>query len=444
MSAVLNEGRRLPRIAWCSSTVFPPVYRHLGRDAAIQCPWKVELLEHAKAAFEAEWMVVAQGRTELACDFVADGVRHVVIGQPRRLHHWTYDWTGFDVAGRLLAAWKPDLVHVHGSENYFGLLTARGIVPCPGLIAMQGLLNPYVRTVWGPFGLGRVLRVERFIEMIRGTGLLGLSRQWRLGAKLEMEILRGNRWFAGRTAWDRANLQARNPAAKYRMLNELLRPEFAAARWSLDKANRHSIFFGNLVGPHKGGDVLLEAMRILKRSVPDVRLRIAGSMSPNGGYARHLVGAIKHANLRENFEFVGYIDAARMAQELARAHVFASASFMDNSPNAVGEAMMVGVPCVCSYVGGLPSLGRDGEEMLFFPPGDPEALAAAIAAIFKNDDLARKLSMAATKKARVLHDPTATMRQLAGIYSEMLESRLTPRFHQRAPLSSNPAGVDSR
>ena len=137
---------------------------------------------------------------------------------------------------------------------------------------------------------------------------------------------------------------AANPAANYRVLNELLRPEFAGVRWSVDQANRHTIFFGNLVGPHKGGDVLVEALRIVKRSTPDVRLRIAGSMSRDSGYARHLLGVIRSANLVENVEFIGYIDGARMAGELAQSHVFASASFMDNSPNSVGEAMMVGVP----------------------------------------------------------------------------------------------------
>ena len=61
--------------------------------------------------------------------------------------------------------------------------------------------------------------------------------------------------------------------------------------------------------------------------------------------------------------------------------------------------------------------------MLFFPAGDPEALAMAITAIFNDDNLATSLSVAARKRARVLHDSGATIRQLTGIYSEMLESR---------------------
>jgi glycosyltransferase involved in cell wall biosynthesis len=400
--------------------VFPDVDRHLGLPAKVECPWKIALFEHARTAIDADWMILTQGNHEQRCDFAENGVRHVVLGQPKRLHHWSYDWRGFAEAGRILSEWRPDLIHVHGSENYFGLLSARGLVHAPTLIALQGLLNPYVRTVWGPLGLARVLRIDRPLDWFRATGLIGLKRQWSLGAEVETEILRGNQWFAGRTAWDKAQLHAANPNGHYRVLHELLRPEFGSTTWALDKMERHTIFFGNLVGPHKGGDVLVDAIRIVQRFVPDVRLRVAGSMATRSGYARHLLAAIRRAGLTERFEFLGYIDAGRMARELARAHVFASASFMDNSPNAVGEAMRVGAPCVCSYVGGLPSLGRDGKEMVFFPAGDPESLAAAILAVFADDGLAQSLSLAAREKARAFHDPASTMQQLRAIYAEML------------------------
>ena len=43
----------------------------------------------------------------------------------------------------LVGQWKPDLIHFHGTESAYGLLTARKMVACPALISLQGLMGPY-------------------------------------------------------------------------------------------------------------------------------------------------------------------------------------------------------------------------------------------------------------------------------------------------------------
>ncbi len=53
-------------------------------------------------------------------------------------------------------------------------------------------------------------------------------------------------------------------------------------------------------------------------------------------------------------------------------------SHIENSPNALCEAMLVGTPCIAAFVGGVPSLVRHGEEGLLYHDADPFALAGAV------------------------------------------------------------------
>jgi glycosyltransferase involved in cell wall biosynthesis len=98
--------------------------------------------------------------------------------------------------------------------------------------------------------------------------------------------------------------------------------------------------------------------------------------------------------------FLGFLDAAAMAAELAAAHVFVSASHIDNNPNSVGEAQAVGTPIVASYVGGVPEMLDDGRAGLLFPAGDAEMLTWRVAQLFRDDSLAESLSVSGMTRPR--------------------------------------------
>src|SRR5581483_2952640 len=101
-------------------------------------------------------------------------------------------------------------------------------------------------------------------------------------------------------------------------------------------------------------------------------------------YDRFLRRRISGAALDSSIRHLGFLDADAMAGELRRAHVFALPSFMENSSNSLCEAMQVGLPCVASYAGGVPSLIEHGRTGLLFPPGDAPLLAEYIARIFRD------------------------------------------------------------
>ena len=125
--------------------------------------------------------------------------------------------------------------------------------------------------------------------------------------------------------------------------------------------------------------------------------------------------------LTENIILRKRLSADEMAAEYSKAHLFVLPSFLENSPNSLGESMMTGTPCVASSVGGVTSIVKDNESSLLFSPGDYVFLAYQIARIFSDDELALKISANAREIALRRHNITQTSRQYYQIYSEIIK-----------------------
>jgi L-malate glycosyltransferase len=115
-------------------------------------------------------------------------------------------------------------------------------------------------------------------------------------------------------------------------------------------------------------------------------------------------------------EFLGKLNENNMTAELYKAHVFVISSLLENSPNSLCEAQLVGLPCVASYAGGIPSLIEEGQTGLFFPAGDSAVLAERIRQVFMNDHLANTLGSQSRQTALIRHDPESVTRMVVETY----------------------------
>lgn len=115
------------------------------------------------------------------------------------------------------------------------------------------------------------------------------------------------------------------------------------------------------------------------------------------------------------------LSADEMAKEYCKAHVFVLPSFIENSPNSLGESMLIGTPCVASAVGGVTSIVNDNESSLLFSPGDYRSLAYQIGRIFADDELALKISAKARSIALKRHNVSQTTGQYYNIYSKVIQ-----------------------
>lgn len=354
--------------------------------------------------------------------FKRDGVEYRVVGLRRKLVHWTGGNEGLGRCARIVKQNQPDLVHIHGTERMFGLIGARRWVTPPVVISLQGLIGPIARKVFGSLTWGQIIRCHRFLEVVRGTGLAHQSLSYRKCGRREKVILQGNKYFMGRTEWDQAHLLALNPDAKYYHCGEILREEFFNNEWSPSTCQRHNLIFTNASGPLRGVEDILAAALILRREFPDLRLRLAGAVDGRSGYERFLRSRVRQLGLETCLEHLGYLDAGRMALELARSHVFVIASHIENSPNSLSEAQLTGLPCVATYAGGIPSLVQHEKTGLLFPVGDAPMLASRIRTIFLDDALAMALGAAARARARERHDPKLVLDQTLAAYRAVIHA----------------------
>jgi glycosyltransferase involved in cell wall biosynthesis len=324
------------------------------------------------------------------------------------------------VCVQIVEEFSPDIVHIHGTERFFGLLSARNLTSVPTVISIQGLLIPYSEWYhfFGNRSLFDIIKLHRIIEIPVMRGLLWDYYRFCKAAQREREIVVGNRFFMGRTIWDRAHLFSINPEAKHYHVGEMLREPFWHAHWGIAQCQRHRILFINPGQPRKGVETLFKATDILRRDYADIEVALVGTISARRGYGRYI-----RKEIMERQEYVrelGALNAEEMTRELCRSHVFVSPSYIENSPNTVCEAQLVGVPVVCSYTGGVPSLIENRRTGMFFPTGDAPFLASVFKQVFEDDDLAKALSQNAQNEASKRHDAKTIMQDLLSAYHRVI------------------------
>jgi glycosyltransferase involved in cell wall biosynthesis len=406
------------RVLWFTNDPLPAVHQRSGRVAHGTGGWMPSLLEHLVKVPGIQVEVATSHQGSPDDQFNADGVEYFVMGQRKYQPFFRYRRRDLVRCVDLVRERTPDLIHIHGTERYFGLLPARRMISTPCVISLQGLLIPYADSFFGGLSPIDVWRSERFIEVATRRGLLWRYRDYREAARREREILAGAKIVLGRTDWDRAHAWSVNPRAEYLHVGEVLRKDFQQAHWDVNQCERHSIIFTNAGDPRRGTETLLRALMIVRQEFPGAKLRLAGGLGTRYGYDRFLQRMIVDNNLSDSVEYLGRLDAGAMAKELSRCHVFAIASYIENSPNSLCEAMQVGMPCVASYVGGIPNLVDAGRSGLLFPAGDAALLADSILRIFRDDDFAAQIGRVARLEASQRHDPRRVLSQLLSAYGK--------------------------
>jgi L-malate glycosyltransferase len=414
------------RVLWTSNIVLPAVATELGVARTPFGGWLSLMTERlaAQPGFQVGIAMRSPLREYRALN--KDGIAYFALPQ-RRLDRFD---THQKFCERALNAFKPDILHVEGAEMRFArrfLETWQG----ERILSMQGIINAIYRYELGRLPFGRFLSLSNpllpltYLSMVAQRFLEFAPR-----LKHERSSMRATEHILGRTLWDQAQAAALAPQAKYHHCSRILRPPFYNYRWSASGKEPHSLFLGNSASARKGAHVAIEAASLLVHEFPGLRIYIAGQnpalISPwspkrHIGYPVYLSHLIRKLNLEERVSFTGILDSTQMADRMARSHACVISSIIENSPNTLGEAMLVGAPIVSAYAGGAPSMATDEQEALFYRADDPAMLAHQIRRIFKSPELAAKLSSAARQRAVLTHDPELNFQALASVYRAIME-----------------------
>jgi glycosyltransferase involved in cell wall biosynthesis len=429
------------RVTWFTNVPFPSAALAAGRQPAVIGGWLHSLGNALLVTGEVQLQVITFVSGGQDQSVFVEGCRHDLIALPQREFSqqlWFYPKPAVrERCRRLVAEFEPEVLHFHGTEASYGLLLKNGDLSGPAVISMQGILWALQRC-WGGgipasqrFGSFRLRDLFGTHGLYRGAALI--SKRIR---EVELPIFQNRAIFVGRTLYDRACLRAVNPQAEYRHCDEVLRPCFYRTERDAARIVQHSVFTSASGSPLKGFHFLLKSIALLKKEFPDLILRVPravpGKSLQGYGYNCYLYRLIEKLDLKSHIEFLDTISGERMAEELACAHAYAYPSYADNSPNGLCEALMVGTPVVASYAGGIPSLVKEGETALCFPPGDEAILAERLRELFLDNALSQRLGRQAREDAIQRHNPASIARTMLDIYSSAIDlygkmSNLTKR-----------------
>lgn len=331
---------------------------------------------------------------------------------------------------------SPDIIQIEGTE----FLHARAMLETakekniPTAVSLQGILNGYYNYQCGQLQVDDMMFSKSFVNIYSSWVLhLRKSLWFKKRMKPEREIIEQAEYILGRTTWDRAHSYKLNPNAKYFSVNRTLRAPFYENEWNINKMERHSLYVGNGYSALKGLHFVIMALPELIREYPDVKVYVAGAkpFSENDkrpfykkGFGAYIQKLIKDLGVSEHIVFTGSLKADEVAKKLSEVNAYVLCSAIENSPNTLGEAMIIGTPCVAAYVGGVSDMADDGKEALFYRNDDPALLAWNVKRVFDSDELALSLSENAKKHARVTHDASLNADNLMNAYSVILKKQM--------------------
>lgn len=333
--------------------------------------------------------------------------------------------------GEELKNWQPDVIHIWGTEYGHTLAMVNAADKAGVLnkcaISIQGLCSVYA----GHYAEGVPFDVQRkstFRDLIRKDNILQQKKKFALRGELEVKALEKICHVIGRTDWDKACTKRVNPGVQYHFCNETLRTPFYEGQWSYEGCRKHRIFAPSCLYPIKGFHYVMEAFAQVRKAYPDATLAVPGKSFLNRdklrqeGYQKYLVDLAERLGIAERIEFMGKLSAEEMKAEFLKANVFALPSTIENSPNSLGEAMLLGVPCVAADVGGVSNLMTHGEEGYVYQSTAAYMLSYYIQQVFAMKEKAARLGTAAREHAGKTHDPEKNLGDLLGIYKKLAQS----------------------
>lgn len=333
----------------------------------------------------------------------------------------------------LLKEYKPDIIHIWGTE-YIHTLKMVDISIRLGLIdklviSIQGLCSIYAKHYFADLPK-RIIKNYSFRDFIKHDNINNQRKKFIKRGKFEIEAIKKVKHIIGRTDWDRACTYQINPKAEYHFCNETLRDSFYEGDiWDYEKCEKHSIFISQANYPIKGLHYLLEALPLILKDYPDTKVYIAGKniianenfieklkISSYGKYIRSL---IKLYGLENKLVFTDNLSEGDMKQRYLGTNVFVSPSSIENSPNSVCEAMILGVPVIASDVGGIKDLLEHKKEGFVYQSDAPYMLAFYIKKIFDFQGNIICMTKSARKRALITHDKELNIQILMQIYKSI-------------------------
>jgi|WetSurMetagenome_2_1015567.scaffolds.fasta_scaffold00011_32 glycosyltransferase involved in cell wall biosynthesis len=321
---------------------------------------------------------------------------------------------------RVIDIFKPDLVHIFGSESSYGRIISR--ISIPVILQIQGNLTVCSLKYFAGFTPWESVKYSNIKSFLLGYNTWHQFYKFRKRALREEEFMRKAKYIIGRTDWDKYITRIMAPDSAYFHCEEILREPFYSLRWKGITNGRFRLFSTLSGSTYKGFETILSAAALLKKNTNlDFEWHIAGiDESHEIIKITERSGKLKFAD--NNFIFRGLMGADALAADLVSSDCFVHPSHIENSPNSVCEAMLTGTPVIATAAGGTTSILLNGSEGLLVQVGDPYALAGAILELAGSPEKRLLFSENARQRALQRHNPEKVLETMSAIYMNVIKT----------------------
>lgn len=403
------------KILWITYTMLPPIAEAESLPVPFSGGWVYSSLRCLADSPDIEAGVAIPYRGRDFRHRKIEGVDYFLIPMCGKLATEYHEGQN-EYFAKVKEIFNPDVVHIHGTEYPHGLNWLHACGPDNMVVSIQGLVSQIALHT-------RIDHEGRlpfsFRDFIKRDGIKGQSRDFARRGEIECEIIRNARHIIGRTDWDRAHVWALNPDADYHYCSETLRPSFYSHKWNYADCEPCSIFVSQAGYPIKGLHMLMQAIPLILREFPETKIYVAGDDPTTlplwriSTYGRYLKELSRRLNLRDRIIFTGPLSEEQMLQRYLKSNLFVCCSAIENSPNSLGEALMLGMPCLSSFAGGAPDIAGYNPHILYRFE-EPVMLAQKACDIFRQREA---FSPETTDTSK--YDPEANLRRLKEIYREI-------------------------
>ncbi|WPO79093.1 glycosyltransferase [Flavobacterium sp. KACC 22761] len=323
---------------------------------------------------------------------------------------------------RVIEDFKPDIIQVFGTEGVFASIQKYTDIPV--VIHLQGLIIPYLNAYFPPNqSYWNFILSKKFIfKNITGSGVYASYMRFKNQAIREKSHLENAKYLMGRTDWDCSISKIYSPDSQYFHIEEVLRPLFYNNFKKEYKLNSTIKIVSTLSETvYKGIDVILKCAKLLKEQTSiDFVWQVVG-LDRKNSLLNHF---IKENNVKPeefNIEFVGKKNPKDLILILEKTDLFIHPSYIDNSPNSICEAQIVGIPVIACNVGGLSTLIENYKTGILVPSNGVFEIVSAIIDYNRNPEVYFNIGRNSKEIACKRHDKKNIVSSLISSYSQVIK-----------------------
>lgn len=380
-----------------------------------------------------EIIAVTIGNTDNIKTLVEDNITYCLLpgGSVHRYQHTSF--SNRETWKVIRDTYKPDLVQVWGTEFTHGYLALQVTQGIPSVIYIQGMMSQIARYYLSGLSGKELISSITLRDIINRDWIKRAQRNFYRRSLIEAEMIRIARNVIVESEWCSVHCKTIAADCVSFKCNLAIKDDFFDQTWDMSQIEPYTVMSNAPGYPIKGLHILLKAFAIVVLKYPQAKLYIPGEKSPFdkslleklklNGYTKLIKTLIETLSIKSHVQFLGRLDSKEMAERMSKCHVFVMPSAIENQSSTLIEAMIVGTPCVASYVGGIPEYLRHGENGLLYRFEEYEVLADYICKIFADETLAQRLGRNASISMRNIRSNKTFKQQMVSIYEQIMKSK---------------------